>query len=121
MAPELLHQVVEGGLAQLCGAAEREVLRALLRRLHDLSPPHAASAARMADRDARLLAGLRAPLARRVVQPGLFDRRAIRDAAAAHGRSMDGIEELESRLAAGRATSALAAAEPALVAILMLT
>jgi hypothetical protein len=102
-------------------AGLREPVSSLLRhqaaaRLESITPLHRAAVDRLARREARLLAQARLPLARPLVQAGLFDRRALHEAAAARRIDERAVEDAERHADGLRARLALSAGEVELLA-----
>lgn len=97
-----------------------EVRRRLSTRLDDVSRALREARARIGLRDARLIQETRAPLARLLVQPGLFDRKSLRAAEARRARADLQVEELARRLAAPRIDETLSVGNTELVVAILL-
>ena len=85
-------------------------------RLDSILPLHRAAVDRQARREALLLAHAREPLARSIVQPGLFDRRALRQAAEERRLEELAVADAERHVARLRARLELGGGEAELIA-----
>jgi hypothetical protein len=107
---------LEAKLGELRGPVSSALRRQAADRLEAIMPLHRAAVDRLARREALLLAHARLPLARPLVQPGLFDRRALSEAAEARRIDELVVEEAERHAGRLRARLELSAGEAELLA-----
>jgi superfamily II DNA or RNA helicase len=113
--------VVERYLAAAGDEGAREAAARLSSRLALVGPPHRAAIASLSQREVLLREEIGRPLARLLIQPGLFDRRAVRRAEREREIAGAQAEEAETRLAMLKSAEPLAAGEVDLIAALVLT
>lgn len=118
--PDWLREVLGRCLEAAGDRLTREVRMRLQARLALVAPRHQRVVLALARREALLQEEVRRPLARLLVQLGLFDRRAVRRAERERATTQERTEETSARLAALTAAGTLTVTETELIAVLVI-